>query len=149
MKVIVQRVSMANVMVNGEIVGNIGNGYVLFVGFKEGDTYKDIEYVVKKIVSLRIFEDSNKKMNLNITDIGGSILSISQFTLYADIKSGNRPSFSNAMKYDLAKNLYDKFNNLLRDYVKVSTGIFGENMQVSLINNGPVTIEINSDYMKN
>ena len=139
MRVIVQRVKMANVMVDGRIVGNISNGYLLLVGFKYDDTIKDVEYMAKKIINLRIFDDENGKMNLNILDVGGSILSVSQFTLYADTTSGNRPSFTGAMGYDEAKILYDKFNEILKDYLHVECGIFGSNMQVSLINDGPVT----------
>lgn len=139
MKVIVQRVKMASVMVEGRIVGNISNGYLLLVGFKKDDCLKDVEYMVKKIINLRIFDDAEGKMNLNILDVKGSILSVSQFTLYADTSSGNRPSFTNAMNYDDAKILYEKFNAMLRDYLRVECGIFGSNMQVSLINDGPVT----------
>ena len=145
MKVIVQRVKMANVMVEGRIVGNISNGYLLLVGFKKDDTLKDIEYMINKIINLRIFDDENGKMNLNIKDVNGKILSISQFTLYSDTKHGNRPSFINAMEYEKAKNMYEKFNQLLNDFIHVETGIFGEDMQVSLINDGPVTISLESE----
>lgn len=145
MRVIIQRVKMANVMVSGRIVGNISNGYLLLVGFKEDDNISDLEYMVKKIINLRIFDDENGKMNLNIFDVKGSILSVSQFTLYADNKKGNRPSFTKSMKYEQAQEMYDKFNFMLSDYVHVEKGIFGGDMQVSLINDGPVTITLESE----
>ncbi len=147
MKVIVQRVKMSNVMVDGKICGNISNGYLLLVGFKKDDTIIEIEKMVKKIIKLRVFDDGNGKMNLNILDVNGSILSVSQFTLYADTAGGNRPSFTNSMKYDEANKLYDKFNDMLGDYVHVEKGIFGADMQVSIINDGPVTIILESDEL--
>ena len=140
MRVIVQRVKEANVKVDGKIVGEIGHGYMLLVGFTYGDTIDNIKEMVKKIISLRIMDDENKIMNKSILDIGGSILSISQFTLYADTKKGNRPSYINALPGSEASNLYDLFNEELAKFIKVEKGIFGEEMMVSLINDGPTTI---------
>lgn len=140
MKVIVQRVKKASVEVEKKIVGEINEGFLLLVGFTEGDTIKNIEEMVKKIVNLRIMDDEDGVMNKSILDTKGSILSVSQFTLYADTKKGNRPSYINAMKGDKASPLYDLFNEELRKYVPVETGIFGSEMQVSLINDGPITI---------
>lgn len=140
MRVIVQRVKEANVKVDGKVVGEIGYGYMLLVGFTHGDTIDNIKEMVKKIINLRIMDDENKVMNKSILDIGGSILSISQFTLYADTKKGNRPSYINALPGSEASNLYDLFNEELAKYLKVEKGIFGAEMMVSLINDGPTTI---------
>jgi len=144
MKVVVQRSLNSSVMVDNNIVGSIDKGYVLFVGFTHNDTMADVEYMVNKILNLRIFEDSDGKMNLSILDVGGSILSISQFTLYSDAKKGNRPSFVNAMKPDEADNLYNLFNELLGKKIHIETGIFGADMKVSICNDGPVTILLES-----
>lgn len=140
MKVVVQRVKRASVEVEKKIVGKINEGFMLLVGFTEGDDYNTILEMVKKIVNLRIMDDEDGVMNKSILDTKGSILSISQFTLYADTKKGNRPSYVNAMKGDKASPLYDLFNEELRKYVPVETGIFGSEMLVSLDNDGPVTI---------
>lgn len=140
MKVVVQRVKRASVEVEKKIVGKINEGFMLLVGFTEGDDYNTILEMVKKIVNLRIMDDEDGVMNKSILDTKGSILSISQFTLYADTKKGNRPSYVNAMKGDKASPLYDLFNEELRKYVPVETGIFGNEMLVSLDNDGPVTI---------
>ena len=144
MRVIVQRSLNSSVMVNNNVVGAINKGYVLLVGFTHNDTINDIEYMVNKILNLRIFEDSNNKMNLSILDIGGSILSISQFTLYGDARKGNRPSFIDAMNSEEAYKLYNIFNNLLSERIHVETGIFGADMKVSICNDGPVTILLES-----
>lgn len=144
MKVIVQRVDNASVSVDEKIVGSVDKGFMLLVGFTHDDNISDIEYMVRKVINLRVFDDENGVMNKSILDINGSILSISQFTLYADTKKGNRPSYVNAMKGELSTVLYDKFNELLRKHVKVETGIFGSEMKVSLINDGPVTIILDS-----
>jgi D-tyrosyl-tRNA(Tyr) deacylase len=145
MKVIIQRSKYSQVLVNKNIVGNINNGFVILVGFNINDTMDDINYIVNKILKLRVFDDDKGIMNLSIKDIDGEILSISQFTLYANTKEGNRPSYSYAMKSDKAKELYDIFNELLRkENINVNTGIFGENMEVSITNDGPVTIIIDS-----
>lgn len=140
MRVIVQRVRKASVSVNEKVVGKINYGYMLLVGFTYGDTKENIDAMVKKIINLRIMDDSNGVMNKNILDYGGEILSISQFTLYADTKKGNRPSYVEALNGPEATKLYDMFNDELRNYVHVETGIFGANMQVSLVNDGPTTI---------
>lgn len=144
MKVVVQRCKDARVTVNGNVTGKIDSGYVLFVGFTTDDTIEVVKKVVKKIIDLRIFDDENDKMNYDIKNVNGSILSISQFTLYAKL-NGRRPSFSDAMKYDDAKNMYEKFNEELKTYdIKVETGEFGGDMKVELLNDGPVTILIDS-----
>ena len=144
MRVVVQRSKESSVSINNKIVGSIDEGLVILVGFTDGDKEENIDYIVKKIVNLRIFDDENHIMNKSILDVGGSILSISQFTLYADTKKGNRPSYIKAMKGDLATNLYDLFNEKLRKYVDVETGLFGADMCVSIKNDGPVTIIIES-----
>ncbi len=140
MRVIVQRVKKASVSVNEKVVGKINYGYMLLVGFTYGDTKENIDAMVKKIINLRIMDDSNGVMNKNILDYGGEILSISQFTLYADTKKGNRPSYVNAMSGDEATKLYDLFNDELSKILHVETGIFGADMNISLVNSGPVTI---------
>lgn len=144
MKVVVQRSKKSSVSINNKIVGKIDKGLVILVGFTDGDSLKDIDYIVKKIVNLRIFDDDNGVMNKSIKDVGGSILSISQFTLYADTKKGNRPSYIKAMNGNDATKLYDIFNDKLREYVNVETGVFGADMMVSISNDGPVTIIIES-----
>ncbi len=144
MKVVVQRVDNAKVSVSGKVVGKVDKGFMLLVGFTHDDDINDIEYIVRKVVNLRVFDDENGVMNKSILDVNGSILSISQFTLYADTKKGNRPSYINAMKGELSTVLYDKFNELLREKVNVETGIFGSEMKVTLTNDGPVTIIIDS-----
>lgn len=144
MKVVIQRSKSSNVSVNNKIVGQIDHGLVVLVGFTDGDTKDDINYIIKKLVNLRIFDDENGVMNKSILDVSGSVLSISQFTLYADTKKGNRPSYIKAMSGDKATILYDEFNNELRNFVPVQTGIFGADMQVSILNDGPITIIIDS-----
>ena len=140
MKVVVQKVKEASCTVDGKITGKIDHGLMLLVGFTEGDNKDIIEKMALKIVNLRIFEDENNVMNLSLQDVGGSILSISQFTLYADTKKGNRPSYINALKGEEATLLYDLFNEELRKYTHVEVGIFGADMDISLINSGPTTI---------
>ena len=140
MKVVVQRVSHAKCTVDNKITGEIKNGFMLLVGFTNGDNIDTINYMVKKIINLRIMDDENNVMNKSILDTGGSILSISQFTLYADTKKGNRPSYINALNNKEAKILYEKFNEELRKYIKVEEGLFGADMEISLTNMGPVTI---------
>ena len=145
MKVLVQRSGKSSVSVSSKVVGKIDSGLVLFVGFTEGDDISNINYLVKKVLNLRIFPDENGVMNKSILDYGGSILSISQFTLYADTKKGNRPSYINAMKSVTAINMYEKFNTELRNNdIEVQTGIFGADMDVFINNDGPVTIIIDS-----
>ena len=141
MRVLVQRSGNASVKVDGKTVGQIDSGLVLLVGFTDGDTIEEVKHLAKKCVNLRIFPDENDVMNKSLLDFGGDILSISQFTLYGDAHKGNRPSYINAMKNDLAIPLYDAFNEELRTYgVKVETGIFGADMEVSITNIGPTTI---------
>ena len=147
MKVVVQRSKKSKVTINNKVNGSINKGYVLLVGFTHGDTTDIVDKMINKILNLRIFEDENNKMNLSIKDIDGSILSISQFTLYADSKKGNRPSFINAMKPDEASKLYDYFNQELSKYIEVNTGIFGSDMKVEIYNDGPVTIILDSDEL--
>ncbi|MEK6189488.1 MAG: D-aminoacyl-tRNA deacylase [Carnobacterium alterfunditum] len=145
MKIVIQRTKEASVSIEGTIVGEIMHGLVLLVGIEEDDQQEDIDYLVRKISKMRIFEDSQGKMNLSIEDVGGEILSISQFTLYADTKKGKRPSFTKAAKPDTAIPIYDAFNAQLRATgLSVQTGTFGADMQVSLLNDGPVTIIIDS-----
>lgn len=145
MRLLVQRSLESNVSVDNNIVGKINNGLVVFVGFSINDTIKDIDYLVKKLVNLRIFDDENHIMNKSILDIEGSVLSISQFTLYADTKKGNRPSYINSMKASDAVLMYDMFNEKLKEYVNVETGIFRSDMKVSITNDGPVTILLESE----
>ena len=140
MRVIVQRVKEASVKVEGKVVGKTSYGYLLLVGFTEGDSIQNILEMVKKVINLRVMDDENGVMNKSILDINGSILSVSQFTLYADTRKGNRPSYVNALKGELASPLYDKFNEELSKYLHVETGVFGAEMEVSLINDGPITI---------
>ncbi len=140
MRVLVQRSGKASVSVDEKVIGSIPEGLVILVGFTEGDNLEKIEYLAKKVVNLRIFPDENGVMNKSILDFGGSILSISQFTLYADTKKGNRPSYINALGGDKAVELYNQFNEELRKYVEVATGEFGADMIVSITNIGPTTI---------
>jgi D-tyrosyl-tRNA(Tyr) deacylase len=145
MRVIIQRVSDANVKVDNKIVGSIDKGFVLLVGFTHEDNESDLQFMVNKIKNIRLFDDNNGIMNIDINDIGGSILSISQFTLYANAIKGRRPSYDKAMKYDKAEQLYNQFNDMLvASGLKVEKGIFGGDMKVSLTNDGPVTIIIDS-----
>ena len=144
MKVVIQRSKESSVSIDGKVVGRINRGMVILVGFTDGDTSTDIDYIVKKVVNLRIFDDDAGIMNKSILDVGGSILSVSQFTLYADTKKGNRPSYVKAMGGDKAIKLYDEFNTKLREYVEVETGEFGADMKVNISNDGPVTIIIES-----
>ena len=144
MRVVVQRSKASKVLVNNTVVGSIEKGLVILVGFTLHDTKEDIDYIIKKIVNLRIFDDENGVMNLSIKDIDGKILSISQFTLQADTKKGNRPSYANALNSDEAIKLYEQFNNLLKEEVEVETGIFGADMDVHINNDGPVTIILDS-----
>ena len=139
MKVVIQRVLSSSVEVDNKIVGKINEGLTILVGFSKNDTYEKIDKIVNKIIKLRIFDDNNHIMNKSILDIGGSILSISQFTLYANVKKGNRPSYIDAMKSSEAEKLYDYFNNELSKYIEVKQGIFGSNMKLNIENNGPVT----------
>lgn len=141
MRVIIQRSKESSVSVDGEVVGSIDKGLVLLVGFHDDDTQEDLDYAVRKVVNMRLFSDDEGKMNLSLKDIEGSILSVSQFTLYANTKKGNRPSFIAAAKPDYAEKLYHQFNEKLKEEnVPVETGTFGAMMDVSIQNDGPVTI---------
>ena len=140
MKVVIQRSKNSKVTIDGKVNGSIDHGYVLLVSFTDGDNEAIIDKMVNKIVNLRIFEDDQGKINLSILDVNGSILSISQFTLYANCKEGRRPSFTEALNPTEATKLYDIFNEKLREYVIVETGIFGADMKVEIYNDGPVTI---------
>lgn len=145
MKALIQRVKMAEVQINGKIYSKINKGLLIFLGIENGDTEKDIEYLVRKVPHLRIFEDSQEKMNLSTLDIKGEILVVSQFTLSADCRRGNRPSFDSAEEPAKAKDIYMRFIEGLRESgLKIETGDFGAYMQVHLINDGPVTIMIDS-----
>ncbi|MCM2676543.1 D-aminoacyl-tRNA deacylase [Alkalicoccobacillus plakortidis] len=141
MRVVLQRSKKASVIINGEQVGAISRGLVLLVAITHEDTETEVDYIVEKIINLRIFEDDQGKMNHSLVDTGGSILSVSQFTLYGDTRKGRRPSFTGAAKPDLAEKLYDLFNQKLADKgIQVATGQFGADMDVQLINDGPVTL---------
>ena len=146
MKVVLQRVSDAQVEVDNQIVGKINNGLLLLVGIDELDDTTDADWLIKKIIDLRIFSDEEGKMNRSVKDISGEILCISQFTLLADYKKGNRPSYIKAAKPDKAIPLFDYFKTEIKKYseLKVESGIFGADMKVSLINDGPVTIVLDS-----
>lgn len=140
MKIVIQRVSEASVAIEGEIVGDIQKGLLLLVGFGPEDGQEDVDYAVRKITQMRIFSDAEDKMNLSLLDIKGSILSISQFTLFANTKKGNRPAFTEAAKPEMASQLYEQFNQALSAFCPLERGVFGADMKVSLVNDGPVTI---------
>ena len=143
MKIVIQRVSKAKVEVEDKIVGEIKKGFLVLVGITHEDTKEEADYLVKKLCNLRVFEDENGKMNLGLKDVNGELLIVSQFTLYADCSNGNRPSFTQAAKPDKAIKLYDYFcKQCEKNNIKVQKGIFGADMKVSLINDGPVTIII-------
>ena len=150
MRVLIQRSKESRVCVQDEVISSISSGLVVFVGFTEGDTFEDITAMVKdkvkikKILNLRIFDDEKGIMNKSILEVGGEILSISQFTLYADTKKGNRPSYIRAMNGASAIKLYDAFNEELSKYIGIQTGIFGADMQVNILNDGPITIWLDS-----
>lgn len=146
MRVTIQRVSEASVTIEGKVKSSIGQGLLVLAGFEEADTAEDLEWMSGKIVNLRIFQDENEQMNLSLKDTGGDMILVSQFTLHALTKKGNRPSFIRAAKPDAAIPLYEKFIALLeRDLAKkIGTGMFGADMKVALVNDGPVTINIDS-----
>ena len=144
MRVVIQKCLESSVSVNDDIVSSIGNGLMVLVGFTDGDTVKDIDYLVNKVVNLRVFDDENSVMNLSVKDVGGSILCVSQFTLYGDASKGNRPSYIRAMKGDDSIKLYDLFCSKLNEIVSTKKGVFGADMKVSLVNDGPTTIIIDS-----
>ena len=140
MRVLVQRCDSASVSVDNKIVGSIERGMMILVGFTQTDTSENIDYMVDKVLNLRIYDDEAGVMNKSILDVGGSILSVSQFTLYADTKKGRRPSYVNALNGEKSILLYNEFNQKLKEHIHVETGIFGADMKVQLINDGPVTI---------
>ncbi len=142
MRAVIQRVTEAKVEVDGKITGEIKNGFLVLVGFTAGDSKADCDRIAKKISGLRIFSDENDKINLSLKDVGGDVLCVSQFTLYADCSHGNRPSFVNAARPEEAEPLYDYFCGALSEYVRVERGIFGADMKVSLLNDGPFTVII-------
>lgn len=145
MRVVIQRVDEASVTVNDEYTNSINKGYMILLGICTTDTLDDLNYLISKIEKLRIFEDENGKMNLSIKDVNGEILLVSQFTLYANTKEGNRPSFTDSMKFDEANDMYEVFKSKLSETgIPFKTGEFGADMKVSLINDGPVTIIIDS-----
>ena len=149
MRVVIQRAKYASCTVSNKITGKIDKGFMILVGFKEGDTLEDMDKVLKKVIGLRIFEDENGKMNKNLHDVNGSILAMSQFTLYADCRHGNRPGFTDAMRYDNASKYYDLFCDKLIDAgIHTERGIFGADMKIELLNDGPVTILIDSEDLK-
>ena len=149
MKAVIQRVAHASVDVNGETVGSCGRGYMILLGVADGDTETDAKLLCKKIVNLRIFPDENGKMNLSIKDIDGEMLVISQFTLMANYRQGNRPDFLASAHPDEANRLYEYFKKLASAELKrVESGVFGAHMQVNLLNDGPVTIVMDSDVLK-
>ncbi len=140
MRIVVQRVKNASVTVDNKVVGQIDNGLLLLVGFTQDDTYEKVNYMINKVINLRIFDDNNGIMNLSVKDVGGSILSVSQFTLYGDASKGNRPSYIKALNGEEAIKLYDYFNTELSKVIHVEKGIFGADMKVNLLNDGPITI---------
>lgn len=141
MKLLVQRVANANVKVDDKIVGKVDKGFLVLCGVTHTDTKETADYLVKKLLNLRVFEDENEKMNLSLKQVNGELLIVSQFTLYADTSSGNRPSFINAAKPDMANELYEYFcSQCAKEGICVEKGVFGAHMEVSLLNDGPVTI---------
>jgi len=146
MRLLIQRVKESKVYVAGEKIAQIDKGLLVLVGIRKGDKPVDIERLARKLIGLRIFEDTNGKMNLNIQETKGSLLSVPQFTLYADTKKGNRPGFDLSASPDIAKECWEKFNSFLKDSgLPVEKGIFGSHMEVELINDGPVTILLDSE----
>ena len=145
MRILVQRVKRAQVVVDGNTVSDIGKGLLLLIGVGKDDTSDDIEYLARKIQNLRIFGDDQGKMNLNIKQVGGQVLSVSQFTLYADTRKGNRPGFDQSADPEIATDYWTRFNLLLHESgIEVKEGVFGANMEVELVNDGPVTIWLDS-----
>lgn len=146
MRLVIQRVTNASCTVEGNITGKIDNGYMILVGFGQDDNSEIVEKMAEKVSKLRIFEDEEGKINKSIFDVNGKVLSISQFTLYADCSKGNRPSFTNALGGDKAISLYKYFNSCLRKLnLEVEEGIFGADMKINLLNDGPVTIILDSE----
>ena len=149
MRVVVQRCSRAEVRIDGQVAGQIGKGFMVLVGVTDGDGRQEAELLAKKVAQMRVFEDGDGKMNLGLKEVDGAILSISQFTLYADCKKGNRPSFIKAARPEVAEPLYDYFNEVLRTQygLQVVTGRFGADMKVDFVNDGPVTILLDTEEL--
>lgn len=145
MRCVIQKVNKSKVTVDGIVVSEIGRGLNVLVGFTESDTLEDIKYCVRKITNLRVFEDENDVMNKSVIDEKGEILSISQFTLYGDTRKGNRPSYIRALGGEKAKPMYEKFNELLNEVVPTKSGVFGADMKVEILNDGPTTIIIDTE----
>ena len=144
MRAIVQRCEKANLIINNETYSSINKGIMLLVGFTHDDTEKDIDYIVDKVVNLRIFDDENGVMNKSVLDISGEVLSVSQFTLYGNTKKGRRPSYIDSMKPDEATLLYDKFNEKLKQKINTKVGVFQAEMKIDFVNDGPVTLILES-----
>lgn len=142
MRIVLQRVSRASVTIDGEVVGRVGRGFLLLVGFREGDDEETLRWMAEKVVGLRLFNDEAGKMNLGLEDVGGGLLVVSQFTLYGDTRRGRRPSFIEAARPEIAIPLYERFVEILREILpgRVETGEFGAMMDVELVNDGPVTL---------
>ena len=141
MKTVIQRVSEASVTIDGQVTGRIGKGFMILIGIGAEDTEEQADWIAQKIANMRIFEDEEERMNLSLKDVGGEILAISQFTLYADCRKGNRPNFLGAGKPEMSEPLYEYLCDALRAHgIHVETGVFGADMKVALVNNGPVTI---------
>ena len=149
MRAVVQRAKEASCVVDGNVVGSIDNGFMILVGFTHSDTLDEIKLLTRKIAGLRVFEDECGKLNKSIKDVNGSILAISQFTLYADCKKGNRPSFTEAMHFEKANDMFNIFVEELRKYdIHVETGVFGADMKIKFTNDGPVTIILDNENLK-
>ena len=149
MKAVIQRVTRASVTVDGELISSIGSGLMILLGVAQGDTQRDAEVLADKIANLRIFTDSQDKMNLSLSDVGGTVIVVSNFTLYADCSHGRRPSFINAARPDVSEPLYEFFcDEMRKNGVDVQTGVFGADMQVNLCNDGPVTLVLDSEDLK-
>lgn len=145
---VIQRVEKANVSIDGALHSEIGKGLLILLGVKQGDDERDAQLLAKKISNLRIFSDENGKMNLSVLDICGSVLVVSNFTLLANYKKGNRPDYMNGAKPDEANRLYERFCELINEFVPTQKGVFGADMQIDLINDGPVTIVMDSEVLK-
>lgn len=145
MRILVQVVDKASVRIEEKIVSSIGKGYLLLVSFNNQDTYEIIDKMVEKLCKTRLFSDDNGKTNLSIFDVNGEILSVSQFTLYGSLRKTNRPSFINSCKYELAEEYYNYFNSKLKEKISTNCGVFGADMKIELVNNGPFTMMIDSD----
>lgn len=147
MRFVIQRVTHASVTVDGNTVGKIGKGFLVLIGIADSDTRETADKLIKKLLGLRIFDDENGKTNLSLADVGGELLLISQFTLYADCRKGNRPSFANAGKPDMANEMYEYIISECAQHFHTERGIFGADMKVELLNNGPFTIILDSDQL--